>query len=56
MEMPIVSWIDGIIKKCFESIFSQVNHGTDDFVKARDFLDKGQKLYSDFIKERFGPI
>jgi energy-coupling factor transporter ATP-binding protein EcfA2 len=56
MEIPIVSWTDNIIKRCFENVFAQVNQGTDEFLKSRDILKRGQKLYSEFVKDRFGHI
>jgi hypothetical protein len=56
MEIPILSWIDDIIKDAFKSVYSSLNKSTDEYSKSFDIFKRGRKKYFYYINDNYGTI
>lgn len=56
MNIPIISWLDDIIKDCFRSIYEDINERSDEYIKSLDLLKTGQQKYVRRINDTCGHV
>ena len=56
MELPVVSWVDEIIKDAFKSVFDSISKSADDYVRSLDLFKQGRKKYFSHLRDRHGAV
>jgi predicted NACHT family NTPase len=56
MALPLIGWLDDIVKDAFRNVFKGINETSDEYIKSLDLFKKGRVKYFDFIKDRYGKV